>query len=68
MKNAMEWAKARNLVRTNPVHGKTEYKVPTMESFSHADTEKTTQRAASSAVLEDRWHHVIFFLCSDVVF
>ena len=64
VKNAMEWAKARNLVRTNPVHGKSEYKVPVLESFSHAETERTTQRAAASAILEDRcWYHLIFYMC-----
>ena len=55
VKNAMKWATERGLTRTNPVHGKTEYKVPTDETYEHQDKHRSLHRAASCVELEAWW-------------
>ena len=52
VKCAVKWATARGLTRTNPVHGKDEFRVPLDEIFEHSDTNRSLQRASSSVALE----------------
>ena len=53
IRNAKAWAKARNLYRKNPVHGAEEYRIPTTETFSHSDMERSSTRASCDADVED---------------
>ena len=50
--HAMQWAEGQGLTRTNVVHGKTEYRVPTDFNFGHKDVDRTTTRASSSVEVE----------------
>ncbi len=51
--NAKEWATARNLVRINPVHKAEEFKVPTLESYSFAESTKQQTEQSGSMELDD---------------
>lgn len=55
MDNAIAWAKAHGLSRTNEVHGAEEYRVPTMEYFSNKNVDKTSTKATATAQVEDSW-------------
>lgn len=50
--HAVQWADSKGLSRVNPVHGKTEYRVPTDWNFSSKDVDRTTTRISGSAELE----------------
>ena len=50
--HAKSWAESQGLARTNPVHGKTEYRIPTDFKFSNRGIDRTTTRASSSAEVE----------------
>ena len=52
MKHAVDWAKSQGLTRVNRVHGETEYRVPTRESYSHVESQKSTQRADAEVEME----------------
>ena len=51
--NAKEWATARNLVRINPVHKAEEFKVPTLESYSFAESTKQQTEQSGSMEVDD---------------
>ena len=50
-KNAMQWARQRGLVRTNEVHGREEFKVPTKETFKNLEKERNVQAASSQSAM-----------------
>lgn len=62
VKNAIAWAKANKLTRTNEVHGAEEYRVKTFESFSQKNVDRTIQRASVECEVED--HHCLFLFAS----
>ena len=50
--HAKQWATDRGLNRTNHVHGKEEFRVPTEFKFSHAERERLKTRVSAKAQLE----------------
>ena len=54
VKNAIRWATARGLVRTNEVHGAEEYKVPTEEAFLFRSSEKQSCMQEGSVEVQVR--------------
>ena len=46
VKNAIAWATQKGYVRQNEIHGETECKIPTKESFSSSDIQRTRQEAS----------------------
>ena len=64
VKNAMQWAKANKLTRTNEVHGAEEYRIKTFEAFSSKDLTRSNTRASVEVEMEDRntWHGIVI-LC-----
>ncbi len=59
MKNAMAWAEAKGLSRTNPVHQQLEYRVPTDFSFSHKDTDRSSTKVQGDSVMKARPLHIV---------
>ena len=51
---AKAWAESKGLTRTNPVHGESEYRVPTQFDFSHIDRESLKTRVSASTKVEAR--------------
>ena len=64
VKNAVTWAKANKLTRTNEVHGAEEYRIKTFEAFSSKDLTRSNTRASVEVEMEDRntWHCIVI-LC-----
>ena len=52
--NAKRWAASKGLVRTNPVHGLEEMKIPTKESFKFTNEQLQRSRVSGSFEAEDR--------------
>ena len=48
IQNARRWATARGLIRTNPVHGLEEYKIPKKEKylFRNQNSQSSTQKTS----------------------
>lgn len=53
VKNSIAWAKANNLFRKNPVHGKEEYRVPTLETFESGKLEEFSHTVSGDVELQD---------------
>ena len=50
--NALDWARQRRLVRTSPIHGQEEFKIPLKFAFKNADLNKFSQVATGSTQLQ----------------
>ena len=56
MDNAFEWAKSKNFIRKNPIHGEQEAKLVLSESFEIVDeTGATTELSGSIEAEEPIW-------------
>lgn len=51
--NAVEWATARNLVRTNPVRKMQEFKVPTSDEYQYEESKTREAEAQGQFEVED---------------
>lgn len=50
--NAKKWAETAGLMRTNPIHGKMEYRIPLTWKFTHTDSERAKTTASLDTDLE----------------
>ena len=50
--NAKKWAETAGLMRTNPIHGKMEYRIPLTWNFTHTDSERAKTTASLDTDLE----------------
>ena len=50
--HSKEWAQARGLLRTSPIHGKEEWKIPLGESYLFRDTTLNSTEARASDIVE----------------
>ena len=51
-KHAVEWAIAKGLCQTSPVHGEKEYKIPHKKTFAHTESDMHQTTVSASAQLE----------------
>ena len=51
--NAMSWARSRGLIRTNEVHGKEEFRVPTASLYSFTEVQGNKSEASGTIEVED---------------
>ena len=51
--SAMSWARGRGLCRTNEVHGKEEFRVPTASVYSFTETMGTSSEVSGNFELQD---------------
>ena len=54
VKSAISWATKRGLTRTNPVHGKDEYRVATDWNFKNEEKDRTETRMSSNFEVQAR--------------
>ena len=52
--NSKKWAMARNLLRTNQVHGEEEWRIPVDETYTHTSKRGQSTRMRGNMQLEDR--------------